>query len=239
MPLKVKILNGITAISIECVEVKTSAYADDLTCFLKDEQSAVNLFMLLEVFSNASGLCINVDKTEALWLGKWRFRRDTPFGVRWPMSPIKIVGVYFSYDSDTAYDMNLATPLKGLKTVLQCWTRRNLTIVGKAQIIKSLIIPKILYLLNLINIRQKDIKNVNSKIYSFLWKGHDRVSRDTMIGDIGQGGMGMLDICALQKAFKVNWVKQYLLPNFHPWKLILNHYLKTVGGTLILNATFI
>ena len=230
--------NNIHGILIENHEIKSTAYADDLTCFLRDEMSARNLLSLLTKFSVISGLCINIDKTEALWLGKWKHRKDILFGVKWPMSPIKIVGIFFSYNTDAAYKMNLNAPMDGLSNVLNCWKGRFLSLIGRLQIVKTLIIPKFIYILSHINVRQADIKTVNSKIYSFLWKGHDRVARNTMIGDIGQGGLGMLDILAMQKALKLTWVKHYLFSRFHPWKLTFDHYLKNIGGYFIFKCNF-
>jgi len=44
-------------------------FADDTTAILSDLDSAHALFGLLELFEKASGLKLNVTKTEAMWIG--------------------------------------------------------------------------------------------------------------------------------------------------------------------------
>ena len=42
----------------------------------------------LEKFERCSGLKINQTKSEAMWLGKWKNREDTPFNVKWPKDSV-------------------------------------------------------------------------------------------------------------------------------------------------------
>ena len=41
------------------------------------------LLELLEKCERCSGLKINQTKSEAMWLGKWKSREDTPFNIKW------------------------------------------------------------------------------------------------------------------------------------------------------------
>ena len=58
-------------------EVKLSQYADDTTVLLSDVQSLSILFDLLSLFERCSGLKLNQTKSEMLWLGSMRHRKDT------------------------------------------------------------------------------------------------------------------------------------------------------------------
>ena len=49
--------------------VKLSLFADDMTCFLRDGDSYITLFQVLECFGDCSGLKVNHEKTEMLALG--------------------------------------------------------------------------------------------------------------------------------------------------------------------------
>jgi len=169
----------------------------------------------------------------------WRSHTDKPFGVRWPTSPIKITGIYFSYNVKLAYQLNMQGPLDSLKKCLQLWSSRSLTLIGKTQIIKSLMIPKFLYMFNLIVVKVEDIKQINNLLYKFVWKGPDKIARNSMIGDIGQGGINFLDIFALYDSFRVKWVQRFLNPNIvHPWKMFLSFYLRPLGGRLIFRCNY-
>lgn len=73
---------------------KIRQYADDSTCYMKDFFSLRILFNLLGKYEAGTGAKLNVAKTEAMWLGVWRARTDTPFDLKW-VSKMKILGVWF------------------------------------------------------------------------------------------------------------------------------------------------
>ena len=79
-------------------EIKFSQYADDTTTFCKDELSLGKLLDLLDIYGDCSGLKLNTAKTETLWLGINAARKDTPFGIKWPETPICALGTSFSYN---------------------------------------------------------------------------------------------------------------------------------------------
>ena len=85
----------IKGIQVANREIKLSQYADDTTTFCKDELSLGKLLDLLDIYGDCSGLKVNTAKTEALWLGK---NADTPFGIKWPKTPICAQGTSFSYN---------------------------------------------------------------------------------------------------------------------------------------------
>ena len=61
---------SIMGITIKGKEYKLSQYADDTSCFVRNNDSVVKLFDKLEAFKSCSGLDLNRSKTEAMWLGK-------------------------------------------------------------------------------------------------------------------------------------------------------------------------
>ena len=73
---------------------------------LRDVQSLNNLFNLLASFENWSGLQLNQSKSELLWLGSLRHRKDTLLNVRLSEEPIYALGVHFSYDEQLAAKKN-------------------------------------------------------------------------------------------------------------------------------------
>ena len=86
-----------------------SQFADDTNLFCEDITSVDNALCLVNDFAPVSGLKLNVKKTKALWLGKWRNNRMTPLQLSWPRDPVKILGIYFSYDDkmNDHYNFNL------------------------------------------------------------------------------------------------------------------------------------
>ena len=88
---------NIKGITIDGIETKLSQVADYTTAVLSDLDSAKALFTLLEVFEKASGLKLNVTKTEAMWIGSLQNSGDEPLGVKWKTC-IKFLGIFITYD---------------------------------------------------------------------------------------------------------------------------------------------
>ena len=74
--------SNIKGIPVGKNEIKITQYADDTTVFLRDFESVSQLLKLLGDFKSVSGLEINTHKTEAMWLGSWRNRKEKPFGCK-------------------------------------------------------------------------------------------------------------------------------------------------------------
>ena len=94
-------------ISVGGEETKLLQYSDDMTAVLADVSSAQALFDLLETFKKASGLTINLNKTEGMWIGSSRKNKAKPFGIKWPSEPIKALGIFNTYDQKLLLEKNL------------------------------------------------------------------------------------------------------------------------------------
>ena len=74
--------SDIQGIKIGQDEFKLVQYADDLTVFVPDIESAKCIFELLEFFETCSGLRVNFSKTEAMWIGSCWQNTETPRGLK-------------------------------------------------------------------------------------------------------------------------------------------------------------
>ena len=84
--------SDIQGIKIGQDEFKLVQYADDLTVFVPDIESAKRVFELLDLFETCSGLRVNFSKTEAMWIGSCRQNTETPLGLKWCNS-VKAFGI--------------------------------------------------------------------------------------------------------------------------------------------------
>ena len=76
-------------------EIKISQVADDTTVFTRDKQSTFEIIKTIELFSKVSGLKLNMQKTEGIWISK---NGDIPtdvLDIRWSIGPVKSLGIYF------------------------------------------------------------------------------------------------------------------------------------------------
>ena len=97
-------------------------------------------------FRSVSGLKIDCTKTEGMWIGSARHSKSKPFGIKWPDEPIKALGVYFTYDIKLLHEKNFIERLDSIKKLINIWSSRGLSIYGKVTVIKSLLIPKFVYI---------------------------------------------------------------------------------------------
>ena len=120
-------------------EVKLSQYADGTTVLLSDVQSASKLFDLLSLFERCSGLKLNQKKSEMLWLGFMHHRKDTILDLQMSGELVYALGVHFTYDLEESEKKKIFfDKLGSLKKTLNMWSQRDLSIVGRINIIKTL-----------------------------------------------------------------------------------------------------
>ena len=118
--------------------------ADDTTAFVEDTQSLENMIKILQLFEQYAGLKLNKTKTEAMWLGKDINNRITPLEIKW-VKTVHSLGIFFSYDTDSVIQKNFMDRAKEVKRILDMWSQRDLSLIGKITILKSLAFSKIIY----------------------------------------------------------------------------------------------
>ena len=161
--------NDIKGIVVGGKEIKVTQFADDTTVFVNDHQSVINLLKLLSEFKHTSGLEVNTSKTEAMWLGAWRNKTDTPYNFKWPQEPIQALGIFFSYNSDATNNLNFGEKIIKLKNTLKNWKRRKLTLHGRIKIVKTLGLSKLIYNTSVLEIPDCYAKEINKLSFDFIW----------------------------------------------------------------------
>ena len=66
-----------------------------------------------------------------------------PFGKVVQM--VKILGIYFSVDMESQERINYKEILSKIKKLLTWWKQRDLTLMGKIQMIKTFVLSKLVY----------------------------------------------------------------------------------------------
>jgi len=118
------------------------------------------------------------------------------------------------------------------------WSWRGLTLIGRIQVIKSFVIPKILYRAALVSCKKDFTKKLNSLFYTFVWKGKDKIKRTTLINPVEKGCLNMPDIDSMISTQRIMCIKRYLDPYTAGWKFFLDSYLKKVGGKFLFHCNF-
>ena len=206
----------IKGIHINNKEFKLSQYADDTQLLLDGpEISLKEALRTLKQYYIMSGLKINVDKTRALWIGSLSNSEKTlcdEYPLDWSQEPLKALGVVFSPLVFNIWDLNSQEVLLKVKNILNQWSRRKLTLIGRITVIKSLALSKFVHLfISLPAPPNELIKELEKMFYKFLWNsGPDRIKRRIIIKNIEYAGLRMVELRSFIKALKVSWLRRIL-----------------------------
>ena len=231
--------NCIKGIVVENEEIKLCAFADDLTTFLRDVSSYKHLVESLNRFEQCSGLKVNSDKTEALSLGVQDPKNSiVELRISKIEIPIKILGIHWTYNQQQRDKLNFYNLLESIKKQLTFWKWRHLTIIGKIQILKTFIIPKLTYRASIIHYSKDTLKQCNKILYDFVWNGRDKVKRMAIINEIENGGLKMPHLESIFITQRISCLKRLSEEYHSSWKYILKFFLKKVGGVFVLCCNF-
>ena len=212
-------------------EVKLTQNADDTTALLADVQSVSNLFYLLSRFEKCSGLQINQSKSEMLWLGSMRHRKDAICNLQISDDPVYALGVHFTYNIELSHKKNFFEKLGSLKKTLSVWSRRDLSIYGGINIVKTLALSKLVFISGVMETPKNFATEVNKIVFDFIWKQKPaKIKKTTLIKKKSDGGLGMKDFVLFDK---LTWGKRLCSDSDAPWKYIPKSFLSIVGGTEI------
>ena len=216
------------------METKLLQFADDTTVVLSDLDSALALFVLLDCFEKVSGLKLNVAQTEAMWIGPLQNCENEPLGVKWKTC-VKFLGIFITYDVQILVEKNFKQRLKKIRNAINLWKSRGLSIHGKVNIIKAILLLKLIYPSMVISTPSEVIKEFNNLVFHFLWKGKDKVIRSSTFAPYEQGGLRMIDYETMIKALRLSWLKRITDEDASGfWKCYLNYLLEKEGGLFLL-----
>ena len=200
---------------------KTYAYADDVNCVTKNNQSCIQqIFKEYERLTKLSGLTLNAEKTEILRIKSNNLQPviQPPFSIRYleeqhqlrESLEIKVNGILLSQNENDMRKNNVESVRKKIDNHLKRWSQRNLSVLGRILIVKTFGISQIIYIMQSMCLDQSDYKIFNALLYKFIWnrnyaaaKAPERIRREIMNKPTKLGGFGMLDISELDNSLKL------------------------------------
>ena len=106
-----------------------------------------------------------------------------------PGGSFDYLGITFSVNIPDIVTLNYNSVIDSIQRLIEVWSKRYLTVLGRVVITKSLILPKLTFLASLIpNPDSAMMRKLNSMLYNFIWKSSiDKVKRVQMIQTIEKG----------------------------------------------------
>ena len=161
---------------------------------------------------------------------------ETPLGLEW-CTGVETLGIYFSCDQEQVRKQNFQDRLNEVQKTINLWKLRGLSLFGKVTIIKSFLIPKLLYVSSIIETPPEIIKQMEKMIYKFLWKGPDKVTRLSVINTLKNGALNLTDLELHIKALRLSWIPRLLDEIEGPWISYLKYNLKNTEDAFFLDVT--
>ena len=231
----IRVNKNIKRLKIMNQMIKLLQYADDTLGIVQDEISAKHFLQVIIDFGHISGFTLNMTKTEAVWLGVNRNLTDKPLNIRWPALPIKVLGVYFGYDRELCEKRIFGDKIDKAKQIINMWKQRDLSLIGRVQIIKTFITSLFQYSISDVDIPETYIKEVESAIYAFVWKDKkERLKRRVLIKNKEEGGLEVPSFKFIVDSVKLKWFLQIFDSDSEQvWALLARQYFKTNNSDLI------
>ncbi|KAL9964041.1 hypothetical protein ACROYT_G027615, partial [Oculina patagonica] len=113
-------------------EARISQFADDTTIITNSTDSLKSHLQTIEVFGDISGLKLNRKKTKAMWLGSMKHNTCKILEFKSTRAPIKVLGTFLSYNQDKNIEENFLSRIRKMRTKLNLWLSRDLTLYGKS-----------------------------------------------------------------------------------------------------------
>ena len=210
----------IDGISIGNIIYKITQYADD-TCLTVPfcPQTLNEIINTFQKFESLSGLKVNYDKTEILRIGSLKDSDAELYTIKplkWSDGPIKILGIFLTTNNEDLLSLNYQPLIDKIVNLVKLWSRRHLTIYGKVQIIKSILISQLVYRLSVLPSPDlKCMQECNNLLLSFVWNNkRPKISLFNLLADYDSGGVKMTHLPSVDKSLKISWIKR--LQHFNP-----------------------
>ena len=175
-------INGYKLNILQEIEIKISAYADDIVGYVLDETSIKEFFLEFDKWGEISGAKINKDKTKILKIGC-----DQEKNV------MKVLGVIF--DKYGVSGKNLENILTKIQTSINIWNKVKINILERIVICKTFLLSKVYFFANFVRFESKIIEQINTALFKFIYNNNiELVNRGTLILPYERGGLSLFNL---------------------------------------------
>lgn len=184
-------------------------YADDILLISSNPETAVPVISsIIDSFSEISGYTINWSKSEAMPISKlcppairssWQFK--------WMPEGLTYLGIKLTLGLDKIMQANISPVIQSTRPLLQNWVKMNLSLLGRINLVKMIISPKLQYILYMLPITfpLNLLKLYNTVVEGFVWAGKKPVfNRSKVYAAKESGGLALSKVDWYHYAFSLS-----------------------------------
>ena len=131
------------------------------------------------------------------------------------VNEFKLLGIKFTSNLQNFSRINLETKIPEIEKLLLAYKRRNLSLLGRVTVIKSLAISKLIHIFSVIDTISTELLTKIEKLFQeFVWNGKKlRTQYCYATKSIEDGGLCLPNLKILIGALKLTWIKRSTLEN--------------------------
>ena len=121
--------------------------------------------------------------------------------------------------------------------------KRNLSVIGKIQVIKTFLLSQFVYVLQSILLKKEILDEINTILFRFIWKrdsidkkAWERIKRNVLCNPKDKGGLDMIDLHAFQNSFLTEWARKLLDKEEEYWKRFAFSFYERMGGEAVFKS---
>ncbi len=126
-----------------------------------------------------------------------------------------------------------------LKTTLNIWKQRKLSLKGKITVLNHLALAPLIYVTSVVDTSKRAIQEINNATQNFISDGNtSKIVQQTLIQSIQNGGLTLCYIETNVKALKLFWVKLLTCEAPSNWKILPKAFYNCQNLSTYFNAKY-
>ena len=184
-------------------------FADDMDIFsLCKKKSITAIYEELDRFKYQSGFTVSYEKTTLYRIGSLRHSDAEMYNLSqfaWSNKDITVLGVTIAHEDIVS--KNYVDIIPKVKSILNAWNNRGLSLMGKVQVVNTLVASLFVYrMMVLPSIPKNIVKNVENIIRDYIWGGRkSKISFKILQNPKQEGGLNLVNLVNKDTALKATW----------------------------------
>ncbi|KAL9666522.1 hypothetical protein QQ045_000856 [Rhodiola kirilowii] len=194
------------------IDLKHILFADDLFLFSSGRPTSITAVKdCVERFLKASGLSINLDKSQVFGSGMPDSKKvwvEQALGIAVAKLPVRYLGIPLTSKAISAQDCKSLIDI--ITGRIHSWSNRYLLRAGRRLLINSILHSVVFFWARMCILPKKVLHTVSSICARFLWKGNATgkggflVSWREVCKEKIEGGLGVQDLSIMNEAMRLN-----------------------------------